>query len=121
MAHLSLPEAGLTAHCLISYTDNVRQGKNGTRPARFHGNHIGPVLVKLTHGQGSRIKKFVLFILFFLNLVYRHLYIDVYIYKLFQTCSIQIDLGTCLNRGYLIFAYIKTLDNVHKASPPVVA
>ena len=33
-------------------------------------------------------------------------------------CSIQIDLGTCLN---MIFAYIKTLDNVHKASPPVVA
>ena len=28
------------------------------------------------------------------------IYIDVYIYKLFQTCSIQIDLGTCLNRGY---------------------
>ena len=63
---------------------------------------------------------FIYFILFFLNLVYRHLYIDVYIYKLFQTCSIQIDLGTCLNRGYLIFAYIKTLGNVHKASPPVV-
>ena len=37
--------------------------------------------------------------------MYRHLY--VYIYKLFQTCSIQIDLGTCLNRGYMIFAYIK--------------
>ena len=30
----------------------------------------------------------------------------------------QIDLGSCLNRGYMIFAYIKTLDNVHKASPP---
>ena len=44
------------------------------------------------------------------------IYIDAYIYKLFQTCSIQIDLGTCLNRGYIIFAYIKTLDNVHKAS-----
>ena len=26
-----------------------------------------------------------------------------------------------LNRVYMIFAYIKTLDNVHKASPPVVA
>ena len=49
------------------------------------------------------------------------IYRDVYIYKLFQTCSIQIDLGTCLNRGYMIFAYIKTLGNVHKASPPVVA
>ena len=56
----------------------------------------------------------------FFNLIYRYLYIDVYIYKLFQTCSIQIDLGTCLNKGYLIFAYIKTLGNVHKASPPVV-
>ena len=33
--------------------------------------------------------------------------------------SIQINLGSCLNRGYMIFAYIKTLDNVHKASPPV--
>ena len=49
------------------------------------------------------------------------IYIDVYIYKLFQMCSIQIDLGSCLNRGYMIFAYIKALDNVHKASPPVVA
>ena len=29
--------------------------------------------------------------------------------------------GNCLNRGCMIFAYIKTLDNVHKASPPVVA
>ena len=75
MAHLSLPEAGLTAHCLISYTDNVRQGKNGTRPVRFHGNHIGPVLVKLTHGQGSRIKKFVLFILY----LFKIWYIDIYI------------------------------------------
>ena len=44
------------------------------------------------------------------------IYIDVYIYKLFQMCSIQIDLGTCLNRGYMIFAYIKILGNVHKAS-----
>ena len=35
-------------------------------------------------------------------------------------CSIQIDLGSCLNRGYMIFVYIKTLDNVHLASPPVV-
>ena len=25
-----------------------------------------------------------------------------FIYKLFQMCSIQIDLGTCLNRGYMI-------------------
>ena len=49
------------------------------------------------------------------------IYIDVYIYKLFQICSIQIDLGTCLNREYMIFAYIKTLNNVHKASPSVVA
>ena len=39
----------------------------------------------------------------------------------FQTCSTEIDLGSCLNRGYIIFAYIKTLDNVHKASHPVVA
>ena len=52
---------------------------------------------------------------------YIDIYIDVYIYKLFQTCSIQIDLGTCLNREYMIFAYIKTLDNVHNASPPVLA
>ena len=36
-------------------------------------------------------------------------------------CSIQIDLDTSFNRGYMIFAYIKTLGNVHKASPPVVA
>ena len=48
--------------------------------------------------------------LIFLKSVYRHLY-----------GCFQIDLGTCLNRGYMIFAYIKTLDNVHKASPPVVA
>ena len=52
----------------------------------------------------------------FFNLIYRHLYIYVYICKLFQMCSIQIDLGSCLNRGYMIFVYIKTLDNVHKAS-----
>ena len=51
---------------------------------------------------------------------YVDIYIDVYIYKLFQTCSIQID-GACLNRGYISFAYIKSLDNVHNASPPVVA
>ena len=57
----------------------------------------------------------------FFKVWYVDIYIDVYIYKLFQTCSIQIDLGTCLNRGYMIFAYIKTLDNVHKASPNVVA
>ena len=50
-----------------------------------------------------------------------NIYIDVSIYKLFQTCSIQIDLGTCLKRGYMIFAYIHTLGNVNKASPPVVA
>ena len=31
-------------------------------------------------------------------------YIDVYIHKLFQTCSFQIDLGTCPNRGYMLFA-----------------
>ena len=31
------------------------------------------------------------------------------------------SLGTFLNRGYVIFFSIKTLDNVHKASPPVVA
>ena len=64
--------------------------------------------------------------IFYLNQIffliwYIDIYIDVYIYTLFQTCSIQIDLGTCFNRGYMIFAYIKTLDNVHKASPPVVA
>ena len=63
--------------------------------------------------------KFYLFDLF--EIWYIDICMDVYIYKLFQTCSIQIDLGTCLNRGYMIFAYIKTLDNVHKTSPPVVA
>ena len=56
---------------------------------------------------------------FFFYLVYRclyiYIYIYIYIYKL-QICSIQIDLGTCLNGAYMIFAYIKTLDNVHKAS-----
>ena len=66
-------------------------------------------------------KKNILLLFFFNLVLYIDIYIDVYIYKLFQTCSIQIDLGTCLNRGYMIFAYIKTLDNVHKASPPVVA
>ena len=50
----SRPEVGLTAHCRISSTDNVRQGETGTRPACFHGNHIDPVLVKLTHGQPSQ-------------------------------------------------------------------
>ena len=35
---------------------------------------------------------------------YIYIYIDVYIYKLFQTCSIKIDLGTCLlNKGYCRF------------------
>ena len=57
---------------------------------------------------------------FFFLIWYIDIYTDVYIYKLFQTCSIQIDLGICLNRGYVIFAYIKTVDNVHKASPVVV-
>ena len=66
-------------------------------------------------------KKSDLFDLNRIFFIYIDIYIDVYIYKLFQTCSIQINLGTCLNRGYMIFAYIKTLDNVHKASPPVVA
>ena len=59
---------------------------------------------------------FFLLLLFFL-IWYVDIYTDVYTYKLFQTCCIQIDLGNCLNRGYMIFAYIKTLDNVHKASP----
>ena len=40
---------------------------------------------------------------------YIDIYIDVYIYKLFQMCSTQIALGTCLNRGYMIFAHVKTL------------
>ena len=45
VAHLSLPEVGLTAHCRISRTDNVCHCKAGTRPALFHGNLniIGPV------------------------------------------------------------------------------
>ena len=51
---------------------------------------------------------------------YIDIYIDVYIYKLFQTCSIQIDLVLFLTEG-TIFVYIKTLDNVHNASTPVVA
>ena len=45
--------------------------------------------------------------LYFFKIWYIDIYIDVYIYKLFQTCSIQINLSTCLNRGYMIFAYIK--------------
>ena len=61
------------------------------------------------------------FLLLFFLIWYINIYIHLYIYKLFQRCSIQIDLGTCLNRRYMIFAYIKTLDNVDKASPPVVA
>ena len=61
-------------------------------------------------------KKIMIFLIWNIDI-----YIDVYIYKLFQTCSIQIDLGTYLNRGYMIFTYIKTLGNVHKASHPVVA
>ena len=81
--------------------------------------------VEKNHDLKKIIKKSDLFDLnqIFLNLFdfFEICYIDVYIYKLFQTCSIQIDLCTCLNRGYMIFAYIKTLDNVHKASPPVVA
>ena len=35
--------SGSDSHCRISRTDDVRQGKTGTRPARFHGNHLGPV------------------------------------------------------------------------------
>ena len=67
-------------------------------------------------------KKIGFFYLFdFFEICHIDIYIDVYIYKLFQTCSIQIDLDTCLNRGYKMFTYIKTLDKVHKASPPVVA
>ena len=62
-----------------------------------------------------------LFKLDFFEIWYIDIYIDVYSYILFQMCSIQIDLGTCLERGYMIFAYIKTSDNVHKASTPVVA
>ena len=45
--------------------------------------------------------------IYFLEIWYIDIYIDVYIDKLFQPCSIQIDLGTCLNRRYMIFAYIK--------------
>ena len=48
---------------------------------------------------------FFIYLNFFL-IWYIDIHIDVYIYKLFQTCSIQIDLGTCLNRGYMISAYI---------------
>ena len=70
------------------------------------------------------IKKNYFIRFFYLNQIFFFLfwkidiYIDVYIYKLFKICSIQMDLGTCLNRGYMIFAYIKTLGNVHKVSPP---
>ena len=38
---------------------------------------------------------------------YIDMYIDVYNHKFFQTCSIQIDLGTCFNREYMSFAFIK--------------
>ena len=76
--------------------------------------------VEKNHDLKKKINRIFLFIYFFL-IWYIDIYIDVYIYKLFQTCSIKINLGTCLNRGYMIFAYIKTFDNVHKASPPVVA
>ena len=65
----------------------------------------------------ARVEKITIFF----NKKCLDIYIDVFIDKLFQTCSIQIDLGTCLNRGYMIFAYIKTLGNVHKASPLVAA
>ena len=49
--------------------------------------------------------------IFFIHLIcflnwYIDIYIDVCIYKLFQMGSIQIDLGTCFNRGYMIFVYI---------------
>ena len=57
---------------------------------------------------------------FLVYLIFFIWYIDIYIYKLFQMCSIQIDLDTCLNRGYMIFAYIKTLDNVHKACSCII-
>ena len=47
-----------------------------------------------------------IFIYLIKKIWYIDIYIDVYIYKLFETCSIQIDLCTCLNRGYMIF-YLK--------------
>ena len=68
------------------------------------------------HWRSHLKQDFFIYLIFFLNLVYIYIYIDVYIDRLFQMCSIQIDLGTCL----MSFAYIKTLDNVHNASPPVI-
>ena len=52
---------------------------------------------------------YLIYLLLFFFIWYIDIYIDVSICKLFQTCSIQIDLGSCLNRGYMIFAYIKCL------------
>ena len=55
----------------------------------------------------------IIFFLFdFFLIWYIDIYIDIYIYKLFQTCSIQIDLGTCLNRGYMICVYLNS-SNIH--------
>ena len=64
------------------------------------------------------LKKVMIFLSdYFFNRIffvwYIDIYIDVDIYKLFQMCSIQIDLGTCLHRGYIVFAYIKTMSTRH--------
>ena len=48
----------------------------------------------------QKIKQFdFLFKLDFFEIWYIDIYIDVYSYILFQMGSIQIDLGTCLERG----------------------
>ena len=75
----------------------------------------------------SRVKKIMIFLINKIEFLVCFeiwnidIYTDVYSYNLFQTYSIQFDLGTCLNRGYMSVAYITTLGNVHMASPLVVA
>ena len=88
------------------------------QPHRYRYNTTIRCCVWFTMTVWGRVEKnhdFFLYKIFYLNRIFFiwniDIYIDVYIYKLFQTCSIQIDLGTCLDRGYMI----------HKASPPVVA
>ena len=61
----SRPEVGLTAHCRISSTDNVRQGETGTRPARFHGNHAwstkSKAFLRSTNAMSDKLPISILF------------------------------------------------------------
>ena len=54
--------------------------------------------VALTGLKKNLIFFYLNFFIYFYKIWYIDIYIDVF-YKHFQMCSIQIDLGTCLNRG----------------------